>query len=167
MSRDLSGPQIHPSAVVAGNATVRGSVTIGEEAFVLFGAVLRAEDDRVVVGPRTNIQDNAVVHCDAGFPALIGERTTVGHAAVVHGASIGDGCLVGIGALALNGSSLGEGAWLAAGSVLPEGHEIPPFTLAVGTPAKPRRELSEEEIERQRSGVQTYLQLARLYGSER
>lgn len=166
MSRDLSRPQIHPSAVVADNAIVKGRVTIGEEAFVLFGAVLRAEDDQVVVGARTNIQDNAVVHCDAGFPAVLGERTTVGHSAVVHGASIGDGCLVGIGALALNGSSLGEGSWLAAGSVLPEGHQIPPFTLAVGTPAKPRRELTEEEIERQRSGVDTYLQLAGLYRNE-
>lgn len=166
MSRGLTRPQIHPSAVVVDNATVRGRVTIGEEAFVLFGAVLRAEDDQVVVGARTNIQDNAVVHCDAGFPALIGARTTVGHSAVVHGATIGDGCLVGIGALALNGSTLGEGSWLAAGSVLPEGHEIPPFTLGIGTPAKPRRELTEEEIDRQRSGVETYLQLSGLYRGE-
>ena len=130
---------------------------------VLFGAVLPAEDDRVIVGSETNIQDNAVVHCDAGFPAIIGDRTTVGHSAVVHGAVIGDGCLVGIGALALNGSVMGDGSWLAAGSVLPEGKEIPPWTLAVGVPARPLRELTEEEIERQRSGVQTYLELRDLY----
>jgi len=148
---------------VAPNATVRGDVTIGEGAVVLFGAVLRAEEDRVVVGRETNIQDNAVVHCDAGFPALIGDRVTVGHAAVVHGATVGDGCLVGIGAMALNGSAMGEGSWLAAGSVLPEGKEIPPFTLAVGVPARPLRELTQEEIERQRSGVQTYLELRDLY----
>ncbi len=148
---------------MAPNATVRGDVTIGEGAVVLFGAVLRAEEDRVVVGRETNIQDNAVVHCDAGFPALIGDRVTVGHAAVVHGATVGDGCLVGIGAMALNGSAMGEGSWLAAGSVLPEGKEIPPFTLAVGVPARPLRELTQEEIERQRSGVQTYLELRDLY----
>lgn len=161
----MSAPRIHSSAFVAASATVRGSVTIGMEAVVLFGAVLRAEHDRVVVGARTNVQDNAVVHCDDGFPAVIGERATVGHSAVIHGASIGDGCLVGIGALALNGSRLEEGSWLAAGSLLPEGHAIPAYTLAVGSPAKPRRELTDEEIERQRSGVETYLRLAALYGS--
>ncbi|MFS8494231.1 MAG: gamma carbonic anhydrase family protein [Actinomycetes bacterium] len=163
MRPDLPQPQIHPSAFVASNATVLGDVTIGEGAVVLFGAVLRAEDDRVVVGSETNIQDNVVVHCDAGFPAIIGDRTTVGHSAVVHGAVIGDGCLVGIGALVLNGAVMGEGSWLAAGSVLPEGKEIPPWTLAVGVPARPLRELTEEEIERQRSGVRTYLELRDLY----
>lgn len=163
MKGDLPEPEIDPSAYVAAGAVVRGSVALGERAVVMFGAVLRAEDDRVTVGARTNVQDNAVVHCDAGFPATIGRDTTVGHSAVVHGARVGDGCLVGIGALALNGSRLGDGAWLAAGSVLPEGDEIPAFTLAVGTPAKPRRELTGDEIERQRSGVRTYLQLAELY----
>lgn len=163
MRSDLPQPRIHPTAFVAPNASVWGDVTVGEGSVVLFGAVLRAEDDRVIVGSETNIQDNAVVHCDAGFPAIIGDRTTVGHSAVVHGAVIGDGCLVGIGALALNGSVMGDGSWLAAGSVLPEGKEIPPWTLAVGVPARPLRELTEEEIERQRSGVQTYLELRDLY----
>ena len=163
MRSDLPQPRIHPTAFVAPNASGWGDVTVGEGSVVLFGAVLRAEDDRVIVGSETNIQDNAVVHCDAGFPAIIGDRTTVGHSAVVHGAVIGDGCLVGIGALALNGSVMGDGSWLAAGSVLPEGKEIPPWTLAVGVPARPLRELTEEEIERQRSGVQTYLELRDLY----
>jgi len=159
----LATPVIEPGAFVASNATIRGAVTIGAGAVVLFGAVLRAEEDRVEIGAETNIQDNVVVHCDAGFPTRIGARTTVGHAAVVHGAEIGDGCLVGIGALALNGSVLEEGAWLAAGSVLPEGRRIPAWTLAVGTPARPVRELTAEEIERQRSGMQTYLRLRDLY----
>src|SRR5690606_1426055 len=132
-------------------------------AVVLFGAVLRAEDDRVVVGSETNIQDNVVVHCDAGFPAIIGHRTTVGHSAVVHGAVIGDGCLVGIGALVLNGAVMGERPGVAAGSGLPEGKVMQPWTLAVGVPARPLRELTEEEIERQRYGVRTYLELRELY----
>lgn len=159
----MTPPSIDPSAFVAPTATITGSVVIGPRAVVMFGAVLRAEADRVSVGAETNIQDNVVVHCDAGYPCLIGERTTVGHGAIVHGAIVGDGCLVGIGARVLNGARLGEGAWLAAGSVLPEGKEVPPWTIAVGTPAQPLRELTEAEVKRQRDGVQTYLELGDMY----
>ncbi|CAN5890025.1 gamma carbonic anhydrase family protein [soil metagenome] len=163
-------PEIDKSAFVASNATVSGRVVVGERAVVMFGAVLRAEADQIEVGTESNIQDNAVVHCDAGFPALIGSRSTIGHSAVVHGATVGDGCLVGIGAIALNGAVIGEGAWLAAGSVLAEGHSIPPWTLALGIPARPGRELTSEEVDRQRSGVDTYLAVGahyrRLQGTE-
>lgn len=160
----MRDPEIDPSAFVAANAVVRGQVTIARGAVIMFGAVIRAEEDVAIVGEETNIQDNAVVHCDAGFPARIGARTTVGHAAVVHGATVGDGCLVGIGAIALNGSSIGEGAWLAAGAVLAEGATVPPWTLAAGIPAKPLREVTEREIQRQINGVRTYLELGELYG---
>lgn len=156
----LPEPLIDPSAFVAATARVYGLVEIGAGAIVMFGAVLRAELERIAIGEESNLQDNVVVHADLRFPAIIGRRVTVGHAAVIHGASIGDRCLVGIGALALNGSELGEGAWLAAGSVLPEGRTIPPWTMAVGTPAKPVRELREDEIARQESGVEVY----RLFG---
>lgn len=162
---DLPDPVIDPDAVICSTAVIRGDVTVAARAFVLFGCVVRAEFDRIVIGEETNVQDNSVVHCDAGFPALLGSRVTVGHAAVVHGATIGDRCLVGIGARALNGSVLGEGAWLAAGSVLTEGREIPPWTLAVGIPAKPVRELRPDEIERQDLGVEAYLTLARSYSA--
>jgi carbonic anhydrase/acetyltransferase-like protein (isoleucine patch superfamily) len=160
---DIRDPQIHPTAFCAPGAFVFGDVTIGEMAVVMFGVVIRAEDDRIEIGARTNIQDNSVLHCDDGIPCIVGDDATVGHMAVVHGASIGDHCLVGIGARVLNGSVLGEGAWLAAGSLLPEGREIPPWTLAMGTPARPVRELTDEEIARQRSGVATYLEYARMY----
>lgn len=166
MATELGRPRIDPTAYVADNAIIRGAVTVGPGAVVMFGAVIRAEEDRIEIGAETNIQDNVVVHCDAGFPALIGARTTVGHSAVVHGALIGDGCLVGIGAKALNGSELGEEAWLAAGSLLTEGSAIPPRTLAMGVPARAVRELTPDEIERQRSGVATYLQLRDLYRGE-
>ena len=156
-------PSIHPTVFRAPGAHIYGDVTIGELAVVMFGVVIRAEDDRIEIGARTNIQDNSVLHCDEGIPCLVGKETTIGHAAVVHGATIGDHCLVGIGARALNNSVLGEGAWLAARSLLPEGKEIPPWTLAIGTPAKPVRELSEEEIARQRDGVATYLRYADSY----
>ena len=157
----LPEPVIDPSAFVAATARVYGSVEIGAGAVVMFGAVLRAELERITIGEESNLQDNVVVHADPGFPAIIGSRVTVGHAAVIHGASIGDRCLVGIGALALNGSELGEGSWLAAGSVLAEGRTIPPWTMAVGTPAKPVRELREDEVARQEAGVEVY----RLFGA--
>lgn len=160
---DPPEPTIHPGAFVASNATIRGAVTVASGAVIMFGAVVRAEEDSIEIGEETNLQDNVVVHCDAGFPARIGRRTTVGHAAVVHGATVGDGCLVGIGAVALNGSVLEEGAWLAAGSLLAEGETIPAWTLAVGTPARALRPLTPDEIERQRSGVRSYLDLADYY----
>lgn len=159
----LREPVIHPSAYVAPTASVYGSVEIRAFAVVMFGAVLRAELDQIEIGEETNLQDNVVVHTDRGIPTKIGRRATVGHGAVVHGATVGNHCLVGIGALALNGSELGEGAWLAAGSVLPEGKTIPPWTLAVGTPARPLRELRSDEIERQNHGVDVYLQIGATY----
>ncbi|HET9201986.1 MAG TPA: gamma carbonic anhydrase family protein [Acidimicrobiia bacterium] len=160
---DLAEPRIDPEAVILPGVEIHGDVTIGPGAFVLFGVVIRAELDRVEIGADTNIQDNTVVHCDEDIPCVIGKRVTVGHAAVVHGALVGDRCLVGIGAKLLNRSRLGEGAWLAAGSVLTEGREIPPWTLGMGIPAKPVRELTEEEIRRQDEGVDHYRELRELY----
>jgi carbonic anhydrase/acetyltransferase-like protein (isoleucine patch superfamily) len=156
-------PKIHPDAVIAPNVTVRGHVEIGAEAFLLFGVVVRAEMDRIVIGAETNIQDNSVLHCDDDVPCILGNRVTVGHAAVVHGATVGDGALIGIGAKALNSSKVGEGAWLGAGSVLAEGKEVPPWTLALGIPAKPVRELTDDEIGRANDGVDHYLELADAY----
>jgi carbonic anhydrase/acetyltransferase-like protein (isoleucine patch superfamily) len=156
-------PTIAADAVVAPGARVYGNVTIGARAFILFGVVVRAELDRIEIGAQTNIQDNSVLHCDEGVPCLVGERVTVGHSAVVHGAVVGDDALIGIGAKALNRSTVGEGALLAAGSVLAEGKEIPPYTLAMGIPAKPVRELTGEEIARNAEGVGHYLALATAY----
>lgn len=156
-------PTIHPSALVAPGAHILGDVTISAEVFVLFGAVIRGDLDRIVIGEQTNIQDNCVFHCDEGIPAIVGPRVTVGHAAVVHGAEVGAGALIGIGSHLLNRSSLGEGAWLGAGSLLAEGHSIPPWTLALGTPARPVRPLTDEEITRADQGVDHYLELAARY----
>jgi carbonic anhydrase/acetyltransferase-like protein (isoleucine patch superfamily) len=166
MAADLAQPDIHPAAFVADSARIRGMVTIAQDAVIMFGVVIRAELDVIRIGEGTNIQDNSVVHCDEGVPTVIGSRATVGHAAVIHGSVIGDRCLVGIGAMALNRSELGEGAWLAAGSVLPEGRSIPPWTLAMGTPARTIRELTEDEIARQASGAAEYQRLRLLYRGE-
>ncbi len=159
----LSVPQIDPSSFVALSAQIHGAVTIEPHAVIMFGAVLRAEYEPITIGAESNVQDNCVFHTDRGFPAAIGRRVTVGHAAVVHGATVADHCLVGIGSIMLNGSSLGEGAWLAAGSMLTPGKEIPPWTLAAGTPAKPVRDLRPEEIESQDDGVGHYLHFADMY----
>jgi carbonic anhydrase/acetyltransferase-like protein (isoleucine patch superfamily) len=156
-------PTIAPTAVIAPGSHISGDVTIGPETFILFGVVARAELDRIEIGARTNIQDNSVLHCDEGVPCLIGDRVTVGHSAVVHGAVVEDDALIGIGAKALNRSKVGKGALLAAGSVLAEGKEVPPYTLAMGIPAKPVRELTEEEIARTVEGVEHYNALASAY----
>jgi carbonic anhydrase/acetyltransferase-like protein (isoleucine patch superfamily) len=156
-------PRIHPTAVVAPGAHIHGDVTVDADVFILFGTVLRAEFDVIVIGAESNLQDNSTFHCDAGAPTLIGTRVTVGHGAVVHGAEIGDRALIGIGAIALNHSTVGEGAWLAAGSVLPEGKTVPPWTLAMGIPAQPVRDLTDDEIARADEGVSQYLGLAAEY----
>ena len=159
----LAEPHIDPTSFIAPTASIYGDVRIGADALVMFGAVIRAEFALISVGSQTNIQDNAVLHCDENQPCIVGDSVTVGHAAVLHGTQIGNHCLVGIGSRALNGSELGEGAWLAAGSLLPEGKTIPPWTLAVGIPAKPLRELNDEEIQRQRDGVADYQRLRLAY----
>jgi len=159
----IATPEIDPTAFVAPTAVLHGDITVGPRAVIMFGTVIRAEMAHVHVGADTNIQDNCVVHVDYGEPATIGDRVVVGHAAVVHGATVGSHCLVGIGARALNGSTMGEGSWLAAGSVLTEGKSIPPWTMAVGIPARPLRELTEDEIARQRKGVDHYVALGAAY----
>lgn len=154
---DLGNPSIDPTAFVAPTAGIYGHVTVERGAVIMFGVVVRAELATAVIGAETNLQDNVVVHVDSGFPCHIGRRVTVGHASVVHGARVGDQALIGVRAIVLNGSEVGEGAWLAAGSVLPPGRSIPPWTLAMGTPARPLRELTEAEIGRAARGVDTYL----------
>jgi len=159
----IATPHIDPSAFIAPGTWIFGDVVIEAEAIIMFGTVIRAELDRITVGAQSNLQDNCVVHADETIPCSIGSRVTVGHAAVIHGATIGDHCLVGIGSHALNGSILGEGSWLAAGSVLTEGKEIPPWTLAMGSPARPVRMLTEAERHSQSEGIDTYLRLAATY----
>lgn len=161
----IPAPQIDRTAFVAPNAVLHGRITVEARAVIMFGTVIRAELDSVHIGTETNIQDNCVLHVDEGFPVILGNRATVGHAAVVHGANIGDHCLIGIGARVLNGSVLGEGSWLAAGSLLPEGKSIPPWTLALGTPAKPIRDLTSDEIAHQRAGVDQYVQFGAAYSA--
>lgn len=162
-SPNIPAPRVHETALILPGAHVYGDVTLEAGVFVLFGAVIRAELDRIIIGSQSNVQDNAVLHCDEDVPTLVGQRVTIGHNAVVHGATVGRKALIGIGARALNGSTVGEGAWLAAGSVLPEGKSVPPWSLAVGAPARPVRELTEDEVRKADEGVDHYLELAARY----
>jgi carbonic anhydrase/acetyltransferase-like protein (isoleucine patch superfamily) len=158
--------QIHPSAFVADGAVVRGDVTLEEDTGVWFGAVLRGDVDKISIGKRSNVQDLAVVHCDPGFPCSIGEEVTIGHAAVVHGATIESRVLIGIRAVVLNGAKIGEGSIVGAGAVITEGAVIPPNSLVVGVPGKVIRETSEEQRSHILRNALHYVESARKYRAE-
>ena len=139
---DGKRPHVHPDAFVAPTAVLIGDVEIGPNASVWFGAVLRADQARVVVGAGSNVQDNAVLHCAAELPTLVGENVTIGHNACLEGCVVDDGAVVGMGSIMLQRSRLGSGAMLAAGAVLPEGREVPDGHLAAGMPADVKKPLS-------------------------
>lgn len=159
----MKAPRIHPTVFVAPNAVIVGDVEIDEEASVWFGCVLRAEEAPIYIGPRTNIQDLVIVHTDVDRPCRVGAGVTVGHRAVLHGATVGDGALIGIGAIVLNGAVVGEETIIGAGAVVPEAMIVPPRTLALGVPAKVVRELREEELERLRRDAVWYVRKAQRY----
>lgn len=138
-------PEIADSAIVLPGATVVGAVRLGARVNVWYAAVLRADSTPITVEEDSNLQDGVVVHADPGFPAHIGARVTVGHGAVIHGATVADDCLVGMRSVLLNGARVGAGSLIAAGAVVLEGTEIPPGSLVAGVPAKVRRELSDAE----------------------
>jgi carbonic anhydrase/acetyltransferase-like protein (isoleucine patch superfamily) len=159
-------PSVAASAYVDPGAHVIGDVAIGERSSVWPSATLRGDIEPIRVGAETNIQECAVVHTDPGFPATIGDRVTVGHSAVVHGCTIEDDSLIGIGALVLTGARVGKGAVIAAGALVAEGAQVPPGTLVMGTPAKPRRPVSDQEKERFRRAAANYAERARRFKEE-
>jgi carbonic anhydrase/acetyltransferase-like protein (isoleucine patch superfamily) len=138
-------PKVDAEAFVAPTASVIGDVTLEAGASVWYGAVVRGDVERISVGAQSNIQDNCTLHADPGFPVTIGARVSVGHNAVVHGATVEDDCLVGMGATVLNGAVIGAGSLVAAQALVPQGMRVPPGSLVAGVPAKVRRELTEEE----------------------
>ena len=159
-------PRVDPAAYLAPTATLIGDVVVEADAVVLFGAVLRADRDRIVLGRGSNLQDNVVVHGDPGSPALLGAGVSVGHGAVVHGCVIGDDCLIGMNATVLNGAAIGAGSLVAGGAVVLEGMAVPAGSLVAGVPAKVRRELADEEVERIRRNARTYRDLAAVYRAD-
>lgn len=144
---DGKTPQVDDAAWVAPTATIVGSVTIEAGASIWYGAVLRADNEPITIGARCNVQDNCAFHVDAGRPISLGEGVSVGHGAVVHGATIGDNVLVGMGAILMNGAVIGDESMIAAGALVTEGMEVPPRSLVAGVPGKIRRELNDAEVE--------------------
>jgi carbonic anhydrase/acetyltransferase-like protein (isoleucine patch superfamily) len=152
--------EIDPSAWVAPNAYLIGRVTLREQSSVFYGTVVRGDRDSIVLGARSNLQDNVTVHGDPGSPVSIGAGVSVGHGAVIHGCTIGDDCLIGMNATVLNRAVIGEGSLVAAGSVVLEGTVVPPRSLVAGVPAKVRRELTADEVAGIRRNADTYVELA-------
>ena len=153
-------PTVANSAWVAPNATLVGRVTLGERASVFYGAVLRADVDSITIGDDTNLQDNVTIHCDSGKPASVGARVSVGHGAILHGCTVEDDSLVGMGATVLNDAVIGTGSLVAAGAVVLEGTVIPPGSLVAGVPAKVRRELTDDEKAGIRDNASHYLDIS-------
>lgn len=155
--------EIDPAAWVAPNAVVVGEVTVGADASIWYGCVLRGDMEPIRIGAGTNIQDLTLVHVDRDCPAVIGERVTVGHQCVIHGCTVGNDALIGMGAVVLSGARVGDGALVAAGAVVREGFEVPPGMVAAGVPAKIRGEVTPELERRILDGVDTYIHYSRRY----
>src|SRR5918994_6869472 len=136
-------PTIHPTAFIAATAAVMGDVTLGEESSVWYGSVLRGDMAPILIGAQTNIQDGTIVHVDAGVPCTVGRRVGVGHRVILHGCTIEDECLIGMGSLVLNHVRVGSGSVIAAGAVIPEGVIIPPGSLVMGVPGRVVRPVDE------------------------
>ncbi len=155
-----SGIDVGRDAWVAPNATMTGRVRLGERASVWYGCVLRGDLEPITIGDETNVQDLTVVHVDHGHPTIVGERVTIGHRAVIHGCTIGNDAVIGMGAILLSGSRIGDGALVAAGAVVREGFAVPAGRIAAGVPAVVRGEVGPELAARFRDGVRSYLKLA-------
>ncbi|MDA1264149.1 MAG: gamma carbonic anhydrase family protein [Planctomycetota bacterium] len=150
-------------AFAARNATVTGDVTLAQDVGIWFGCVVRGDDAALTVGRRTNIQDLTMIHADTGVPNRIGEEVTIGHRCVLHGAEVGDRCLIGMGAILLGGSKIGAESIIAAGAVVKENAIIPPRSLVVGVPAKIVKEVSDQQAEMIRRSAEGYVRKIRLY----
>lgn len=156
-------PCCAPGVWVAESAQVIGDATLGEQSSVWYGAVVRADQARIQLGAGSNVQDGAVLHADPGFPLVVGARVTIGHRAVLHGCTVGDGTLIGIGAIVLNGAHIGHNCLVAAGALVTEGKTFPDGVLIVGSPAVVKRSLSEAQIQALEASAAHYIDNARLH----
>ncbi len=156
-------PDVERARFVADDVVVAGDVTVGQDSTLWFGVVARAEYAPVTIGDRTNVQDGSVLHADPGSPCVVGDDVTIGHRAVIHGCTLEDGVLVGMGAVVLNGAVVGAGSLVAAGAVVREGDQIPPNSLVVGVPATVRKDLGDGRDPY--PNVAGYLHLGELYAA--
>jgi len=160
---DGIAPRVAESAWVADSAEVMGNVALGEDASIWFGAVLRGDNDPITIGTGTNVQDGSVLHADIGQPLTLGDRVTVGHKVMLHGCTIGDESLIGIGAVVLNGARIGRHCLVGAGALVTEGKEFPDGSMILGSPARVVRQLTPEQIEGLRRSAQGYVENARRF----
>ena len=163
---DGTGPQLAAACWVAPSADLIGDVRLGERASVWFGAIIRADNTPILVGEESNIQDGAIGHSDPGFPLTIGARVTVGHQAILHGCTIADDCLIGMGAKILNGAVIESECLVGAGALVTEGKTFPPGSLIVGTPARVLRPLTDGEKQALRVSAAHYAEKAARYAAE-
>jgi carbonic anhydrase/acetyltransferase-like protein (isoleucine patch superfamily) len=154
---------IHPTTFIAPTAAVMGDVTIGAESSVWYGAVIRGDMAPIVIGSQTNLQDGTIVHVDEGVPCRIGSRVGVGHRVILHGCTVEDDCLIGMGSVLLNGVHVGAGSVVAAGAVLPEGMQAPPGSLVMGIPARVVRAVDERLARRIAETWSHYVEQARAH----
>ncbi|MDQ6913175.1 MAG: gamma carbonic anhydrase family protein [Verrucomicrobiota bacterium] len=157
------GPRIHPGAFVVPNATVIGDVSLGEESSVWYGAVLRGDINRIIIGARTNIQDNVVVHLSDDYPAIVGDLVTVGHSAIVHACTIDDEVLVGMGVIILDGAEIGARSIIGANALVTVGKKIPPGSLVYGSPARVVSQLSLGEQDSIKKWAIKYVENAKIF----
>ncbi|MFK3736413.1 gamma carbonic anhydrase family protein [Massilia sp. TN1-12] len=159
-------PEIDASAYVAESANLIGKVTLDANASVWFGATLRGDNERITIGENSNVQEGTVMHTDMGFPLVLGKNVTIGHQAMLHGCTIGDGTLVGIQAVVLNGAKIGKGCLIGAGALVTEGKEFPDHSLILGSPAKVARTLTAEDLGKLESIAAGYVERGHRYKAE-
>ncbi|MBF4568960.1 gamma carbonic anhydrase family protein [Plantibacter sp. VKM Ac-2880] len=158
-------PALDPTAYTAPGSVVVGAVTLAADSSVWYNAVLRADSDSITLGAGSNIQDGVAVHTDSGHPTVIGRNVSVGHNAVVHGCTVEDDCLIGMGSVVLSGAVIGAGSLVAGGAVVLEGMIVPPGSLVAGVPAKVRRELTADEQEAIRQNAAHYVALRAVHAA--
>ncbi len=159
-------PQIDPSAWVAESANLIGKVTLGANATVWYGVTIRGDNERITIGDDSNVQEGTVMHTDMGYPLTLGTGVSIGHQAMLHGCTVGDGALIGIQAVIMNGAKIGKGCLVGAGALVTERKEFPDNTLILGSPAKAVRTLAEQDIARLREIADGYVKRGKLYQAE-
>lgn len=163
---DGVAPEIHPDVGwIAPTAVLVGDVAIGAEVGIWFGVVARGDIEPISIGARSNVQENCVLHTDANYPLVVGEGCTIGHAAIIHGCTIGDNTLIGMGATVLNGAKIGRNCLIGANALVTEGKEIPDNSLVMGAPAKVIRQIDAEGVEKLRASAERYVQNARRFAA--
>jgi carbonic anhydrase/acetyltransferase-like protein (isoleucine patch superfamily) len=154
---------IDATSFIAPTAVIVGDVTIAAESSVWFGAVIRGDTEAIRIGQQTNIQDGCILHADAAYPCTLGERVTLGHGAIVHGATVEDDCLIGMRAVVMNGARIGRGSIVAVGAIVTEGTNVPPGSVVMGQPGRVKREVNDRDCERIRHAAEHYVAAAKTY----